>query len=155
MKTTHMKKQVLTLLMLCFGGSLMAQDIPSSEVPNAVKNAFTKEFSNPRDVEWEKKGEYYNVEFEIGRNDHELWITPSGQIVRHKEELSSSELPAAIKNKISANHKGYRIDDVDKLTMGNKALYKVEIKNGQKEMDLIFDKDGKSYEKSDWRAMKL
>jgi len=147
------------VLIFFFGRDAIAQDLMPSQVPSIVKDALKTKFPNSNDIEWEKKGEYYNVEFEIGRNDHELWITPSGQIVKHKEEISSAQLPQNIKNKIKTDYKGYRIDDVDKLTIKDKVLYKVEIetrtKNNKKEVDLILDEDGKSFEKSAWYEMKF
>lgn len=149
-----MKNLILLAVIVFWSANIMAQDISSSEVSTIVKDAFKKEFPNSRDIEWERKGEYYNVEFEIGKNDHELWITPSGKILKHKEEISSAKLPANIKNKIKADYKGYRIDDVDKLTLENTVLYKVEIEigrdNNKKELDLFFDKDAQSLERNRW-----
>lgn len=149
-----MKNLILLAVIVLWSGNIMAQDISASEVPTIVKDAFKKEFPNSRDIEWEREGEYFNVEFEIGKNDHELWITPSGKIVKHKEDISSAELPTSIKNKIKADYKGYRIDDVDKLTLENRVFYKVEIEigrnNNKRELDLYFDKDAKSLEKNIW-----
>ncbi len=138
-------------------GATQAQDIPASEVPAVVQNAVTKTHTNPKDVEWEKKGAYYTVEYEMGRNDHELWITSSGQIVKHKEEISSTDLPQQIKTKIKADYKGYKIEDVNKLTLGDRVLYKIEIERGRgsdkSEMDLVFDKDANALDKNAWYQM--
>lgn len=98
------KITLVSFLVLCVG-STFAQDIATSSVPQVVKNALIKTHSNPRDIEWEKKGENYNVEYEIGKHDHELWISPQGKILKHKEEISSSSLPQGIKKKVAADLK--------------------------------------------------
>lgn len=144
---------LMTTVFICFG-NVRAQDIPASSVPTAVKNALLSTHSNPRDVEWEKKGANYKVEYDIGRNDHELWITPSGEVIKHKEGVSSSNLPMAVKNLIKTDYKAYKIDDTDKLTVGSNVLYKVELEKGwgnsKEEIDLILDESAKVYEITDW-----
>ena len=135
----------------------MAQDIMTSEVPNIILDSFNKEFPNARDIEWEKKGEHYKVEFEIGRHDHDVLINTAGQILGHKEDIANSQLPSVIKNKIKTDYKGYRIDGADKQTIGNKVLYKIEIESGRsnnkKELDLILDQEGKSYDHKAWNEI--
>lgn len=151
-------KNLILLAIILFGyGSIQAQDIPASSVPAVVKNTLMKTNSNPRDVEWERKGEYYNVEYEIGQNDHELWITASGQLIKHKEDISPAGLPQSIKNRIKTDYKEYRIDDAEKLTIGNKVLYKVEMETGRGdnkvELDLVLDENAKSLDNSAWYEM--
>lgn len=147
---------LLAAILFCYG-TIHAQDISASEVPEVVKNALLKTHPNPKDVEWERKGEYYNVEYEIGRHDHELWISPSGQIVKHKEELSANALPQGLRNKIKSDYKGYKVDDVDKLTIGNQVLYKIELESGRgsnkTELDLILDENGNSQDNKMWYQM--
>lgn len=101
-----------------------------------------------------KKGQYYEVEYEIGRFDHELWISPTGQILRHKEEVSSSNLPQSIKNLLQTQYKEFRVDDVDKLTVGNNVFYKIELENDRgsrkQEIDLVLDENAKPQDASVW-----
>src|SRR5690606_621921 len=92
--------------------------------------------------EWELKNGVYEAEFEIGRLDHEVWINKNGTIIKHKEELSSKLLPAAVRERIRSNFKGYRASDAEKLTQGNNVFYKVELKSLTKEQNVIFSEDG-------------
>lgn len=148
-----MKNLILFVTVLFFwNGSIQAQDIPSSKVPEAVKNALMKIHSNAKGIEWEKTGESYNVEYEIGRKDHELWISPEGEILRHKEDISSSNLPQSIKNKIKSEYKGYRIEDAEKLTVKNQVFYKIELdgRGNNSDLDLILDANGNSQDNKEW-----
>lgn len=151
-----MKYLVLVATMVFWFGNVNAQKIPGSEVPTVVKEALMKAYSNPMDVEWEKKGENYKVEFDVGRRDHELWINPAGNIIRHKEDIASTDLPMAITNKLMLEYSDYTIDEVEKLTVDNRVLYKVELEreagNTKEELVLIMDENAKTYEIADWEA---
>ena len=72
-----------TLFLILFVGSItyaMAQDVPKSQVPAEVSNAFASKFAKAKDVEWEMEGDLYKVDFEVGSRDHEAWIDKSGTI---------------------------------------------------------------------------
>ena len=149
-----MKSYILLGFSLLIGANVLAQDLRSSEVPTTIRTSFDKDFPNARDIEWEKKGANYKVEFEIGRNDHEVLINTSGQILGHKEDISDSQLPQAVKSKIKNEYKAYRIDGADKQAVGSKVLYKVEIESGRfnnkKELDLILDQKGQILDHKVW-----
>lgn len=70
-----MKIKNILLSALLIGASYgYSQDVPQTEVPSLVLNAFAQQFNNPNDVEWEMQREHYQVDFEIDRMDHEAWF---------------------------------------------------------------------------------
>lgn len=146
---THstMKISLLTIIALLFSGIMFAQDIPQQDVPATILNTFKKAYPDVQKIDWEKKGEVYNAEFEIGRRDHEIWIDSEGSIIRHKEELRASELPESVSKAIMENHPGSRIDEVDKFTEGNQTYYKVELKNAGVENTIVVDHTGAPVDK--------
>lgn len=89
-------------------------------------------------------GSLYNVEFEIGWNtDHEIGYDTEGNIVKHKEGISKSELPKAVQNGIKTNFSGYAIDDLERITDNGKVFYKMELNSLMKEdWDVVMDADG-------------
>lgn len=128
--------------------SLFAQDVPESQVPSVILNTFKKEFPKASDVEWEREGELYNVDFEIGFfTDYEAWFEASGKLIKYSEEISESDLPNAVKEALKKEFDGYRIDDVEKFTENNVETYLVEIEKGNDERHILFSKDGKSIQK--------
>ena len=139
-----MKKTMKLLAILFLGtGTIFAQEIPESQVPSVIVNNFKKEFPKASDVEWERQGDQYNVEFEIGWfTDYEAWFTETGKIIRFTEDISERDLPEAIKNAIKTQYKGYRIDDVEKITENGVETYKVEIEKGDDERNLVFSTNG-------------
>lgn len=141
MKTKTIK---LIAVFILGTGSIFAQDIPQSEVPSVVLNTFKKEFPKASDIEWERKGDQYNVDFEIGWfKDYEAWFSADGKMVLYTEEISDTDLPKAVKDAIKELYSDYRIDDVKKIVTGGVPTYKVEIEKNHEEFDLIFSKNGK------------
>lgn len=137
-----MKKLIFAICLAGASTVAVAQDIRQSEVPSVVLNAFQSKFSNAADVEWEMKGDLYKVEFEIGKFDHDLWIDKNGKVVKHKEELSKSDLPPAINDKIKAEYKDYRVDDVYKIESDGKVTYEVDLDGNRGDREITFAPDG-------------
>lgn len=141
-----MKKQILILsAALAISLSAQAQDIPQTQVPSVILNQFNKQFPKATDVEWEKDGNFYSVDFEIGWNiDHEIWYNAEGKLVKHKEDISKSELPKAVNDRIQADFNGYSIDDLERLTDNGKVIYKMELNAlTQTDWDIVIDSEGK------------
>src|SRR5690606_13077027 len=119
----------------------IAQDIPHSQVPAVIVSNFQKTFPNATDVEWEMDGNRYKVEFEIGvqKFDHDVWYDDAGQLLKHTQEISKNSLPKQVSAGLKREFKGYRIDDVEKITEGDKITYKLEAKSRTEEWELILD----------------
>ena len=129
---------------LTFGAE--AQDIPQSEVPSVVLNAFQQKFANAANVEWETKGELFKAEFKVGSRGHDAWIDKSGKITKHKEDFPKKELPQAIQQQISTEFKSYKLDDADKIEMDGKTFYEVELDGSADDRKVLFTADGKVQE---------
>jgi len=121
-----------------------AQDIPQSQVPAVVINSFQQKFPKATDIDWELKGDQYEVEFETGLlgTDHEAWFQSDGKLIKHKEEISKTDLPQKVTVKIKKDFPGYRIDDVKKITEGQKVAYTLEVKNKADEWKIAIDAQG-------------
>lgn len=128
--------------MLAMTMPVLAQDIRSNQVPSIVLNSFKKEFPQASGVDWEMKNGIYEVEFEIKRLDHHLWLDAQGELVKHEQEIKARDLPAKIRQKIRSSYKGYRITEADQLTLPDRTLYKLELKTLTKEMNLVVDGEG-------------
>ncbi len=127
-----------------FASTAFGQDIPQSQVPSVVVNSFQQKFPKAFDVEWELDGENYKVEFETGLlgTDHDAWYDKTGKLIRHKKKISKSDLPQKVLAKINSDFSGYRVDDVKKITEGNKVTYTLELKTFTEEWKVAFDSEG-------------
>jgi uncharacterized membrane protein YkoI len=145
-----MKNLILTISILGLSiNNISAQDIRQSEVPSIILNNFQKTFPKASDIDWEIKGNLYEVEFETGflGDDHKVLYSRDGKLVRHEEEISKSGLPKAVLASIKRSFNGYRTDDIKKITEGGKVIYNVELKNYSQEWKVVFDAQGKILQK--------
>ncbi len=122
----------------------IAQDIPQSQVPAVVVNSFQQKFPKAKKVEWEVKGNVYEVEFETGlfRTDQEAWFQPNGKVLRYKTEINKKELPKSVLDRVKRDFPGYRIEDAKKINAEQKVSYAFEVKNGKEEWKLVLDPQG-------------
>ncbi|QQQ30335.1 PepSY-like domain-containing protein [Chryseobacterium indoltheticum] len=129
--------------------NISAQDIHQNEVPSVILNNFQKSFPKAADIDWEIKGNLYEVEFETGLlgDDHKVLYSRDGKLVRHEEEISKSNLPKSVLASINKSFSGYRIDDAKKITEGRKVIYNVELKNLSQEWKVVFDAQGRILQK--------
>lgn len=145
-----MKNLILTISILGLSfTNISAQDIHQSEVPSIILNNFQKTFPKASDIDWEIKGNLYEVEFETGflGDDHKVLYSRDGKLVRQEEEISKSGVPKAILTSIKRSFNGYRTDDIKKITEGGKVIYNVELKNYSQEWKVVFDAQGKILQK--------
>ena len=129
------------------GCSIMEKDIPASKVPVAVKDAFTNEYTNAVDVEWEKKKGNYEADFEIENIDHSAVFNKEGQLLKAKIDIEESALPAAITQKISEEYPDHIIDDSDKIETEGKTLYQVELESTFRDRKVVYTTDGEEEKK--------
>jgi len=144
-----MKKVSLVIASLTIALCSCAQNINPSQAPAVVVNAFQQQYPKATDVEWEKKGANYEVEFEVGvaDKDHTMLIDPSGKIISHKQDIYKSELPTAVLNALSKEFPDYKTDDVEKIEAAGVTTYKMEVKKKPEEWKVLFDAEGKLLEK--------
>ncbi|MGQ1908237.1 PepSY-like domain-containing protein [Marinifilum sp. RC60d5] len=133
----------LMAILLLSTGSILAKDIPKSHVPSVILNNFKKEFPKVNDVEWERKGDHYNVEFEIGWfTDYEVTYNAAGEAIKHKQEIKKSDLPKVVLEAIEQQYTEYRIDDVEKITENGVEMYKIELEKWGEDFDVMYLKNG-------------
>lgn len=114
----------------------------SSRVPAVVVEAFQRSFPQASDVEWEVKGEVFEVEFELDRLDHEVWMNAQGEIVRHQQDLRTRSVPESVRTGVRQHYPGYRITEAEKLQTGKETVYKLELSRWFKDLDVIVDEQG-------------
>lgn len=118
------------------------KDIAESEVPSVVKNAFASEYPEAKEVDWEMKGEDYEVDFEVNNVDFALLIDGSGNIIMSKEEITKEDLPTAVTSGISKNFADLELDEVQKVEKDGKTYYQVEFDDTFRDKEVVFTANG-------------
>ena len=138
-----MKRISLLLMSGVFSLVSCSQDIPAAKVPSVVQNTVKLKFPNATDIEWEKKKDSYEAEFNISNIEHCLHIDNAGIVLLHKQEINETELPVAVISAIQKNYNGYKIDDAKKVDKKGVICYEVELEaKGKKDVQAFFSPSG-------------
>jgi hypothetical protein len=139
-KNYYMKKVLLIALVLTAAlSNSHAQKIKDSDVPQVVKNAFTKSYPG-LSVEWEKEKGNYEAGFKKEGQTMSATFEPNGNFLESEVNIRESELPHAALSYIKTNYKDKKIKESAKITSaGGVITFEAEI-DGK---DVIFDNSGK------------
>ena len=110
-------------------------------VPQVVKEAFTRKFPEAKNVTWEReKGNYEANWGGQSGEDNSVVYSPSGKFVEAGKAIPVSELPAPVTNYVKSHYKGTRITEAMRVTNATgEVTYEAEV-HGK---DVIFDEKGK------------
>ncbi len=124
-------------------------DYNAEQVPTAVLNAFSQEYTGVSNVEWDKEnGTYYVAEFTQSGSEYDVWYTTAGTwVMTEIDHRSISTLPQEVQDGYAATtyaQENWVIDDIDEIRRsGYETIYKIEVeKSGQTDHDLYFDLNG-------------
>lgn len=132
-------KTIIISAGLLLSNIIVAQKLKSEAVPSAVKESVAKKYPSAKVEEWEKEGENYEAELEMGKEELSLLLDASGNILETETEIEIKDLPAAVTDYISKNVKGKKIKEASKIVTSNGTVtYEAEV---EKE-DYIFDSNG-------------
>ena len=124
--------------------TVSAQDMNPDDVPPELRTAFDQAYPDAGDVEWERDGESFKVEFETNRKDQEVWYAADGKAAKTEKEIGEGELPQTIKSAIAGKYADYKIDSIEMTEEGGSATYEVELEKGwDDEIQVVFDAEGK------------
>ncbi len=118
-------------------------DYPNSKVPSVVLNSFRTQFSNATDIQYNKLGEHYEIEFEIEHKDAGTILDSAGSIVKERREISWKDLPAEIQNSLDKAFGRDKIEDPEVIEAGDKVYYQVQIKRFLFDKKVVLDGQGK------------
>lgn len=135
-----MKILKIAALVMFATATISAQDLKPNEVPTNLQSIFKAAYTTVTDVEWEKKGDHFKVEFEINRMDHDIWYDAQGNVVKSEIDIKPSDLPSVVVSAVKTKYPDYKIDSVEVREEGGKKTYKVEIEKGwSEERELMID----------------
>jgi len=131
-------------------GALKAQNVRESELPEAVKKAFTQKFPDVKEVKWSKEGATeFEAEFEINKRAQSANFDTKGKWLVTETEIRKSDLPPSVQVTIEKEFPGYKIEEAEKAeSWDNGSFYEVELKNGKLKYEIQLTADGKVIKKA-------
>lgn len=121
-------------------GSIVLQD--ASEIPNAVKHAFTRNFDVPSEVTWKKTRNGYEVDFNLADVAHAARYTADGELLMIKMALNEQDLPPVIGQRIIDNYRQYAIEEVYQIKAGDRLLFQVALSGPSEDRKVVFNQKG-------------
>ena len=138
-----MKKSIFLILAIAMGFTACEDDdMRNSEIPSVVLNGFTEQFPDAKGVEWEKKADIYEAEFDIYNVDHEAILNTEGSLLKYKYDIVYEELPEAIKTTITTDYDKTKVDEVELLKISENTYYQVEFDEEPTDTKIIFEETG-------------
>lgn len=107
-----------------------------------INQKFTTDFPSAKDIEWEKSNTFYEIEFEIGRDDYKAYYDMQGELVVYKCEISEGDLPAVVRNAALTKYPNFKFEDIDKVVKGKDTFYNLELEKGKLEVKMTLKYDG-------------
>ncbi|QED36892.1 hypothetical protein FK178_03825 [Antarcticibacterium arcticum] len=121
------------------------ENTSNSDIPSVVLNTFNLEFKQVEDISWKRRGEHYEVEFEIEDVDHSALINAAGKLIKYKKEIEIRDLPQEVLASIRSAGSG-KIGELHLLVIENKKYYQVEIDGRLTDSYMIFLESGEEVE---------
>lgn len=131
-----------TILFAGFLISCDADDNSNVETPSVVLNTFQSKFPNAQDIEWEKIQDNFEVEFEVDQTEYTALLSPDGKLIKHKNDISLSELPEAVRLYLEEGYETKNIDDIEVLNIEESTYYQVEIERDLSTEKIVLDING-------------
>lgn len=110
--------------------------------PPSVSSQFWSDFPMATDVEWEKKGHIFVVDFEIEDTDYESCYDSLANLLMYKYEIKEGDIPAVVKNSAVGKYPDYNIKKAKKIVRGSETFYKLELKRDGVKVFLSLGHDG-------------
>ena len=142
-KNRLLKTVRLPLLLLVLLFSCNTDGLDNQEVSSMALNGFYLEFDQAEEVRWEEGAIGYLVTFESSGEDHKALLDPEGNFLKIIKEISFSELPQAVKDRIGESYSSANRDEAAILEIGQQRYYQVELERFVINDKIIFDESGK------------
>jgi len=115
-----------------------SNNLSGTEVPAVLTTTLMATFPEATDVEWEKKLEDYEAEFDINKVEYTALMNASGEMIMYKHDVTEQEFPEVVRAVIHQKYNGMKLDDYEKLFLNGQSYFQVELDGTGK----VFSSDG-------------
>jgi hypothetical protein len=136
----NLKIIVLAFLPIAFGSC--AGTIDQQEIPSVVINAVMTKYPDAKDLDWEVKNGVYEAEFDLGKDDYEVWVNAEGTILKVEQEITNAQIPAAVLTKVKSDFKDFKVDDAKRVEIGKAVYYEIELDGTLGDQTVVYSASG-------------
>lgn len=140
-----MKIIIISFILFVLTYTISAQKLKESNVPEAVKTAFTAMYPDANHIKWSMEDKKYEAEFKQYGVESSVLFETSGAYYQTETEIPKSSLPEAVREYVSKNLAGKKIKEAAKITDAKGTItYEAEVGGS----DYLFDANGVFISKS-------
>lgn len=136
----NLKIIALAFLPIAFGSC--ASTIDQQEIPSVVINAVTTKYPDAKDLDWEVKNGIYEAEFDLGKDDYEVWVNAEGTILKVEQDITNAQIPAAVLTKVKSDYKEFKVDDAKHIEIGKAVYYEIELDGTLGDQTVVYSASG-------------
>ena len=132
-----MKKKIIMLVAaFVFIANMLFANTDRNLIPESVVSAFSRSFSDAKEIHWEGLGNYYKATFR--QNGHTLYVyySDNAEFMGIAENVLSDKIPDLLQTAIKNKYPGYWITDLAKFDVADKTGFLVTIENAEEKIVL-------------------
>jgi hypothetical protein len=138
-------KKLLVLPVLLLTTVAFAQKISDSKVPEAVKAAFSKNFSGMNEVKWEKEKGNYEANFNKDKTKMSALFDKEGKLLETETGIPVTKLPKAVLTYLGQQYDGKQIKEAARIKKEDGTLnYEADVDGNE----LLFGEAGQLISKT-------
>ena len=109
-----------------------------------VENAFRQEFTQAKDVTWEKTDNFYKAGFKMNNEVMTAYFTPDGELMGVIHNMLSTQLPINLQTSLKKEYDGFWITDLFEFARPDSNGYFVTLQSAD-QVIVLQSVDGSSW----------
>lgn len=113
-------------------------------IPEKVKTTFAQKFPSATKVKWDKENDKeLEAEFKMDGKEYSANFDLDGNWMETEYEISTNDLPEAVKNCLNTEFAGYKIKEAEVSETAEGKVYEFELKKGKDEAEASISLSGR------------
>jgi len=134
-----MKKIILAIGLLLSLGMTHAFAGNGGDTNDAVRASFNKDFTEARNVIWEKQRDFIKATFNMNGLVLYAYYKADGELLAITRNLLSNQLPILLRGDLKKNYSDYWITDLFEVASGDQTSYYSSLENADEVLVLKSD----------------
>jgi hypothetical protein len=127
---------------MLLSASLVAQHIPTANVPTGIRSTFASTYPHATGVRWENEHSAYEACFKQNGTEHSATYSSNGVLIEEEREIAVNQLPTSVMSYIRANHQDANLRGAAIIVRNGATFHKVEFHENGLKSYLMFDAQG-------------
>ena len=129
-----MKKSIVTLFAFLTIGLTAAFANNAPDIDPRILSAFQKEFSFAKNVKWEIKGEFAQVNFSLNDQGLVAWYNTDAELLGTARNILYMQLPLSVIKSLEQDYADADLSGIVEITRDNETFYHIQAERKNKKV---------------------